>query len=340
MKYLLRIGVISVIIGSLLASCDMLPTGGGEDLESTRVAIAIQQTGLAMQQTQAAQPEQVETEIEVQPTYTPYPTYTAQIVEEPSPTPEPVVVNEPTPTQEVVSTISFEDWLEDVNILLYDDMFGEGEPLVIENALDGLGLGSNTTNVRDAMGDFLSNMNSAVNWDLIIVAAESRDSISGEYFDVIADQIDRESSFIFEVWYIDDIIHGRIQPVFQRCGITFHRDWQRAWNANLNDYLVYLLEPGDPLFSEPNIISMLIPYDVLWWGDAGDMLELIPGSDAVLMAGAQSKEHNSYGLIAECLDGQMIWQTFSTHDYKDQDMINLWQNYIYNTLRARFEKVN
>jgi hypothetical protein len=345
MKYYFRICIVGVIIGSLLASCDMLPTGGGEDLDSTRVAIAIQQTSLVMQQTQAAQSEQVEPEIEVQPTYTPYPTYTAQVeVEpvdvEPTATPEPAIVVEPTPTQEIVLTVSFEDWLEDVNILLYDDMFGAGEALVIENALDGLGLGDNTTNVRDAMGDFLSNMNSAVNWDLIIVAAESRDNISGEYFDVIADQIDRESSFIFEVWYIDDIIHGRIQPVFQRCGITFHRDWQRAWNANLNDYLVYLLEPGDPLFSEPNTISMLIPYDVLWWGDAGDMLELIPGSDAVMMAGAQSKEHSSYGLIAECMDGQMIWQTFSTHDYKDQDMINLWQNYIYNTLRARYEKIN
>ena len=339
MKYLYKICTIGIILGFLLASCDMLPTGAGEDLDSTRVAIAIQQTSLAMQQTQAVQPEPVEPEVEVQPTYTPYPTYTAQVeaepVEvEPSPTPE------PTPTEEVVSTISFDDWLADVNILLYDDMFGEGEPLVIENALDGLGLGDNTTNVRDAMGDFLSNMNSAVNWDLIIVAAESRDNISGEYFDVIADQIDRDSSFIFEVWYVDDIIHGRIQPVFQRCGITFHRDWQRPTNANLNEYLVYLLEPGDPLFSEPNTISMLIPYDVLWWGDAGDMLELIPGSDAVLMAGAQSKEHSSYGLIAECMDGQMIWQTFSTHDYKDQDMINLWQNYIFNTLNARYEKIN
>ncbi len=338
MKYKNRVSLAVVVFGCLLASCDLLTMGGNQDLESTQIAIAVQQTSLAMQQDQVEQPAQVEPEEQIQPTYTPYPTYTAQVVIEPTSTPEPAIVVEPTHTQEM--NISFEDWMEDVNILLYDDMYGAGEALVIENALDGLGLGDNTINVKDAMGDFLSNMNSAVNWDLIIVAAESRDNISGEYFDVIADQIDRESSFIFEVWYIDDIIHGRIQPVFQRCGITFHRDWQRAWNANLNDYLVYLLEPGDPLFSEPNIISMLIPYDVLWWGDAGDMLELIPGSDAVLMAGAQSKEHSSYGLIAECMDGQMIWQTFSTHDYRDQEMINLWQNYIHNTLQARYEKIN
>lgn len=341
MRNYFKICLLVIAFGCLLVSCDMLPAGGNNDLNSTQVAIAIQQTSLAMQQTEVGQSEQIEPEIEVQPTYTPYPTYTAQVEAEPVVVEStPTLAPEPTNTQQVISVVPFEDWLEDVNILLYDDMYGEGEPLVVENALDGLGLGDNTTNVRDAMGDFLSNMNSAVNWDLIIVAAESRNNISGEYFDVIADQIDRDSSFIFEVWYVDDIIHGRIQPVFQRCGITFHRDWQRATNANLNEYLVYLLEPGDPLFSEPNIISMLIPYDVLWWGDAGDMLELIPGSDAVMMAGAQSKEHNSYGLIAECMDGQMIWQTFSTHDYKDQDMINLWQNYIYNTLRARYEKIN
>ena len=341
MRNYIKISLLAVVLGCLLASCDMLAAGGNEDLNNTQVAVAIQQTTIAMQQTEVAQSAPIEPEIEVQPTYTPYPTFTAQvvaepIVDDPTPTSEP----EPTATEEVVSEVPFEDWLEDVNILLYDDMYGEGEPLVVENALDGLGLGDNTKNVHDAMGDLLSNMNSPVDWDLIIVAAESRRSISGEYFDVIAEQIDRGSSFIFEVWYVDDIIHGRIQPVFQRCGITLHRDWQRPNNGNLNEYLVYLLEPGDPLFSEPNIISMLIPYDVLWWSDAGDMLELIPGSDAVMMAGAQSKEHSSYGLIAECMDGQMIWQTFSTHDYKGQEMINLWQNYIYNTLRARYEKIN
>jgi len=183
-------------------------------------------------------------------------------------------------------------------------------------------------------------MNSSTNWDLIIVGAENRDNISGEYFDVISTEIDRGSSFIIEVWYVDDISSGRIQPVFQRCGITFHRDWQRAWNSNLNDYLVYLLEPDNLLFSEPNAISMLIPYDTLWTGDVGDMLKINTGSDADLLGGAQAKDHSAYGLITECLDGQMIWQTFSTHDYKTQDMINLWQNYIYNTLRARYEHLD
>jgi hypothetical protein len=192
--------------------------------------------------------------------------------------------------------------------------------------------------VGDAMGDLLTNLNSSTQWDLIIVAAESRSAISGEYFDVLIDQIDRGSAMILEIWYIDDIAQGRIQPVMQRCGISFQRDWWRDNKADLNDYLVYLLEPDDPMFSQPNAMSMLIPSgSFLWVGDIGDLLEINAGSDAVLLGGAQKKQYDSYGAIAECLDGRMVWQTFSTHDYKYQDMINMWQNYIYNTLLARYE---
>ncbi len=322
--------VALLILGMVLASCD-LPSGSDPSLDNTRVALAIQQTSLAMEQTSAAQNSQpaATPETVAQPTYTAYPTFTSQAVEEP---PE----EEPEPTED--PTVSFDDWLDDVDILLYDDMFGLGESPIIENAIDGLGLGSNTKNVGGAMGDFLSNMNSATKWDLIIVAAESRDAISGEYFDVLADQIDRGTSIIIEIWYIDDISQGRIQPVMQRCGISFFRDWWRDIGDNVVDFVVYLLDQDDPMFSQPNTIQMLVPSrSYIWVYDIGDMLEINAGSDAILLGGTQPKQYSSYGAIAECLDGRMVWQTFSTHDYQYQDMINLWQNYIHNTLLARYE---
>ncbi len=344
MKRIIFTSTILLILSVMVVSCQM-PSGTDQGLEETRVALAIQQTGMAMEQTNAAQAQVVQPsatpEPTLQPTYTPYPTYTSQPeVEQPTEEPpeQPPVQPSPTATEEQAPSVTFDEWMEDVDILLYDDMYGLGFTTIIENAVDGLGLGSNTKNVGGAMGDLLSNLNSATDWDLIIIGAESRDSISGEYFDVIADQMDDGTSFIIEIWYIDEISFGRIQPVMQRCGINFHRDWWRPQNADLNDYLIYLLEPQDPLFSEPNTISMLIPsINYMWWADIGDLLEINAGSDAVLMAGALPKEHSSYGAIAECLDGRMIWQTFSTHDYKYQDMINLWQNYIYNTLEARYE---
>ena len=320
----LTLGML-MILG--LVSCS-LPGGTDPDLQNTMVALGVQQTSMALEQTRAVDSAVTEEPQVIQPTYTPYPTYTSQAAE---------VVTEEVATEEYVPALTFEDWMSEANILVYDDMYGMGDTPVIENALDGLGLGRNVTIVGSNIGDFLSEMNSGMSWDLIVVASEARGQVQGEIFDVLAMEIDSGSSVVLETWYIDKIFNGRIQPVMQRCGITFHQDWWRDYNDDLNNYLIYLLETGDPLFSQPNVVSMLIPYDVLWYGDAGDTVELISGSDAVLMAGRLPKEHNSYGLIAECLDGQMVWQTFSTHDYKDQDMINLWQNYIYNTLLARFD---
>jgi hypothetical protein len=333
-----------MVLGALLTSCDrLLPSSSGsEELEGTRVALAIQQTSMAVEQTRLAEAEPAAPVVEPPslPTFTPYLTYTQAVVVEP-PTPEAteVVIEQPTATEPVVEpkpTQTFEDWLMSVKILLYDDMYGSGDAKVIQNAVDGLGLGRNTTHVNDAMGDLLTNMNSATQWDLIVIGAESRVNISGEYFDALSEQMDRGTGIVLELWYIDDVAFGRIQPVMQRCGLAFHRDWWRETFSDLNAYLVYLLDPTHPLFSEPNLISMLIPYDVLWYGDVGDLLKIVPGSDGVLLGGTQQKEHSAYGVIAECMEGRMIWQTFSTHDYKTQDMINLWQNYIMHVLKARY----
>jgi hypothetical protein len=331
--------LVFLVLSLLLGSCSILSFSNDTSMESTQVALAIQQTSLAMSQAEqnGGEVQPVEAQPQVQPTYTPYPTYTSEVVV--APTAEPPPVEEPEATEEPAPAMSFEDWMKEADILVYDAMYGRGDTEIILTAIEGLGLGRNVKHVGDAIGDFISEMNSAMEWDLIIVGSEFRSQVQGEVFDVLVTQIDRGSAVILETWYIDQVYNGRIRPVMQRCGITFHQDWWRDNNANLNTYLIYLLEPGDPLFSQPNMISMLIPYDVRWIDDVGDTVETIPGSGAVLLAGRLPKEYDSYGLITECLDGRMVWQTFSTHDYKDQEMINLWQNYIYNTLKARYDSI-
>jgi len=349
MKRKLVLIIIVLMFSLLLGSCSELLGGisSNQGLEGTQVALAIQQTSLAMNQTLAAQPREIATqgpvviqEQAIQPTYTPYPTYTVQALEPPAV--EPPAVEPPEmdpPSEELLSTDSFEEWMTGANILVYDAMWGRDTP-VIENAIEALGLGRNTINVRDAVGDFLSNMNSATKWDLVIVGSEWRSLVQGEVFDVIVSQLDRGSSIVFETWYIDQVYNGRVAPILSRCGIEFHKDWLRSeWNYNANDYLVYLLEPDDPVLYQPNPISMLIPYDIRWVDDVGDTVELVAGSDATLLAGRLPKEFNSYGLMVKCMDGRLIWQTFSTHDYKDQEMTNLWANYIYNALLARYEYI-
>lgn len=327
-RLLILLGVLVIV--PILLACSLLNSfsNDNQDLESTRVALEIQQTSIAIEQTSKAQvePTLAETEPPAQPTDV---EPTAVILEQPTPI---VAVTE----TETETPKTFEEWLKDVRILYYDDMFGSGQPMVIQDAIDGLRLARNTTNVHDAMGNLLSNLNSATDWDLVIIGAESRDNISGEYFDALDIQLDRGASIILEIWYIDDVTYGRIQTLMQRCGIAFQEDWQRDIDDNLNLYVVYLLDPEHPLFAEPNTISMLTPYGVIWYGDAGDFLKVKPDSEARLLGGILPKDASKFGLLAECLEGRMIWQTFSTHDYKTQAMTDLWQNYIMYTLNARY----
>ncbi|HTP02521.1 MAG TPA: hypothetical protein VMJ64_14195 [Anaerolineales bacterium] len=41
-------------------------------------------------------------------------------------------------------------------------------------------------------------------------------------------------------------------------------------------------------------------------------------------------------MLASCYDGRVILQTFSDHDYRQEEIIALWQNYIHYTLKNHF----
>ena len=61
-------------------------------------------------------------------------------------------------------------------------------------------------------------------------------------------------------------------------------------------------------------------------------------SDNVILAGLQSDDADNYGLLTSCLDGRMILQTLSTHDYSIYETNMLWQNMIYYTLDHYFNQ--
>jgi hypothetical protein len=96
---------------------------------------------------------------------------------------------------------------------------------------------------------------------------------------------------------------------------------------------------GDhPIFNEPNTgirwtnIATLGPT-----GDLGDYIKLSgKREDAELLLGADATEKNSKGVLALCHDGKFIIQTFHTHNLAYDEAIPLWQNYIYNTLKAKY----
>lgn len=336
-----RMLMILVVISMVSFACSL--PGSTEQMEkekdllATQSALSVEQTVMAMKQaTDAAQPQQP---AQQQPAQQDPPAAAPTDPPPPTNTPEPQPTDAPTATP----TPDFEAWKETANILVYEDMKGNFAFLPrVDQALDALGLrGANVVRVGDAQGNFLRELNTGRGWDLVIVAGESRQAPTGEFWDVIGELVIQDDvALIAEVWDMDSYYIGKISPLLSRCGITLFRDWERNPMAfDIYDYSIYWLEPQHPVFTQPNVVEPLLVTSLTWDWDVGDLIKL-KGGDAEIIAGTQKKEYSSYGLITTCMEGRVLWQTFSTHDYGADDTIALWQNYIEYTLRARFEKIN
>jgi hypothetical protein len=273
--------------------------GPVQPVDATKVALEVQATSAAAQLTQQAEQ------------------------------PNPPVVEPPPADNPAAPAQDFKARMKNAKILVYEDTPGIG--LWISDALNGLGL--KYIHVGDALGRFMENLNSPVQWDLIIVGAESKTKVQGEFWDVIGEKISRDNTAVIaEIWYIDLLGSGRLKPVMSNCGIQFQRDWPLAES-------IYWLDSSHPLFSDPNNAMPLINYSRYWQWQAGDLIRLSPGSNATLLAGTFQKRKSDYGVMATCHDGRVVFQTFSNHDYHQDQIIHLWQNYITYTLKNRFAVV-
>ncbi len=281
--------------------------------DATKIALEIQATALSAQVTEMAQSPTASA--------TPIPA-TVEVSSPPAPSETPASTEIiPTPTAD------FDAWLKkDAKILVYEDTQNIG--LWIRDALDGMNL--KYTHVGDSLGTFMENLNSGIAWDLIIVGAESKTSVQGEFWDVISERVSRNNTaLIAEVWYLDLLGEGRIKPLLTGCGVRFQRDWPLAES-------IYWLQSDQPVFNTPNTSMPLIHYNIYWNAQAGDLIKLAPGSKATLLAGTFQKQKSDYGVLATCYEGRVILQTFSNHDYRRDEIMLLWQNYVYNTLKNRF----
>jgi hypothetical protein len=290
------------------------PTVVQQQVDATKIALEIQSTLMAEQLTQNAE----------QPTAEPPAIPTQEPTQEPtqSQPDTPVPSTQPVPTPEA----DIEERMKTAKILVYEDTQDIG--LWIRDALDGMGL--TYTHIGDRSGDFMSQLNSSTQWDLIIVGAEAKTKVQGEFWDVIVERVSqKDTALIAEVWYLDRLGEGRIKSLLTGCGVRFQRDWDLAES-------IYWLQSDHPVFSEPNGTVALIHYNQYWWTQAGDLIKLSPGSNATLLAGTFQKQKSDYGVLATCYDGRVILQTFSNHDYRYNEIIPLWQNYVYHTLKNHF----
>jgi len=310
------------------ATLQALQVEQAAQLQATQNALAVQATLLAEQQaaqqsTQAA----MLAAAEAQPTAPPPATLAP---------PEPATA-EPAPTQPAATpTPDMDALIKDAKILLFEDVAGYYElTRWVRDALDSKGY--RYTDVGDAVGNFKAEILSGKEWDLIIVAAEARSGFRGELFEYLSDQVNKDTAVIIETWYLDQMALGPISDITSNCGVRFQKDWM---DPDRDSRSIVWLDPEHPLFHAPNEGFSLVHYSPYWEGDAGDMIMYRSGGgEGEILAGLYTWEKGKYGMLASCNEGRVILQTFSTHDYRKSDMTDLWQNYVYYTLKNHFLKL-
>lgn len=337
-KVWLTLAIILVLV--LTLSCS-LASGTDVSVQQTLAALAVQQTILAQQSGQnqqaTAQAEQAtQVAMEVQATLMAQQgTQMAQPTAQPPP---PEVVVSPPPLQPATSpepAVDLDELIKSAKILLYEDMAGTGQLELVQEALD---MGGYTyKDDGSAMGWFKEDLLSGTKWNLIIAASERRTSIQGEFFVYLMDYINKGTAIIIEHWAIDDISQGKIAPVMAKCGVAMYRDWFVPFGIQPN-LSVWFLKPDHPLFQDPNHGMSLRNFGNFWntSQDKGDLLKLTGSGDAELLAGTIATSKSDHGTLVSCMGGRLIIQTHSSHEYSRADITNLYQNYIYYTLKNHF----
>ncbi|HMN15860.1 MAG TPA: hypothetical protein PKD55_26380, partial [Bellilinea sp.] len=247
-----------------------------------------------------------------------------------------VTLSEATASPEVAPVLhnpsfDMERAIKSARILLFEDMFASRHLRYVKEALDREDYFYQ--DVGSAKGWFKSLLLSPVDWDLVIAAAEARRDFGGEFFEYLDQQVERGSSVIVEYWDWDAAPNGKAQLLLERCGVSFQSDWFEP------DMRVFFwLSPEQPIFNEPNLIpGNLGNAAALWSGDVGDLFRLDEvDSSAVLLAGTNPQFRNDHAILVSCMDGRVILQGFSSHEYAKENVIALWQNYVYQALKNRF----
>ena len=323
--------LLAALIGLQLSCNYLLRQSGEQSVQGTLAALYAQQT--ALDETLAAF-----TEAAIELSATPgfqstleanLTTGTAQAVllstlsSQPlaSPTPQPVQIDERT--------------LKSAKILLFEDMSASRYIRIAKEALDQDGYFYQ--DVGSAKGWFKTQLNSLVEWDLVIAAAEADREFGGEFFEYLGDQLDKGAAVILENWDLDLAPNGKAGQILRRCGVRLQSDW---YEPELR--AIFWLASDDPILNQPNDIPPSLRNAArVWSGDLGDLLEVDPkladnGGNPTPLAGINPNWKKSHATLVACLDGQLIIQTFRTHEYHHDDMLILWKNYVYNALSSHF----
>ncbi len=354
---------IQILIGAILlfgllflVGCSLVPISKDEAAKLTQVREAeidvnVKQTLLAQQQIDLNL-EQTQQVGSITSTPSPPPDAATQ----PENPPEPQS-NPPDQTTEVppsgeatpipIDQDAFKAWTSNAKILLYEDMTARTDTVrYVKTTLDEMGL--KYKDDGSAYGWFLDDIKNGPSgggvWDLVIIATEDKAGLKGSFFDGILKTIDQGSSVIFETWYLDNVFRTAASGLLTRCGVEFENNWVRIPPSRA---ALFNLNPNNQIMNFPNKTLNFSQTTNYWWDpegkisyDVGDLIKLSPQSKATLLLGTIASSEASHGTSAVCMDGKLIFQTFSSHVLNFDVMGPLWENYITHSLLTRFSNLN
>jgi hypothetical protein len=244
-----------------------------------------------------------------------------------NPPPAPTAIPAPTEVP-AVPTVDVEAKIKAAKVLLYEDTDEIGIGQWIEQAVQGTGL--TYVQTGSYSGHFMEQLNSGKPYDLIIVGAENHRSITGEFWNVINTRLVRDkAALIVEIWYLKTEEIGPISQILGPCGVRYRKQYDQADS-------IYWWQPTSEIFNVPNQMLPLVHFNRYWNFAAGDKLMAGGGGDTTFLAGMSSMPDSGEGVLASCFQGRVIVQTFCNHDYRQDEIVSLWQNYIHYTLKNHF----
>jgi hypothetical protein len=342
--------IASVMVIMMLAGCENLVDDSSK--EATRTALSSQQTEVAEKLLKDEEPSSEDRQ-STQTARSQLGGQDSSMESKPRMSEEPDRVEpteteaiEPTDTLEPTKSIDFETWEKSAKILLFEDMIGHtNTPRYVKETLDQMGLSYKDDGSAKGwlQEDLVGGPPGGGTWDLVIIAAESKTGVQGEFFQYVLDAIDLGSSVIMEVWYLNMTYNGTASTLLERCGIEYQNNWEKV---PPNGMVMFPRNSQNPILHEPNELTFTKVIDY-WWDpsgektyDIGDRVQLGSGGDAELLVGTHPTYPNSHATLTVCMDGQLILQTFSSHQLSLETMVAAWENYIHHALKTRYKNQN
>ncbi len=319
--------ILLACLNLMVIGCQIQPTHQ-EDLSATQAALQTSIAGLNSQIEQNAQNTAISL-ARAEQTLQAQQTLVSTLRHEATPPAATPALETITPSPS--SSLSQGSRVKEAKILLYESMSGQRiygiYPIrYIRQALDFAGI--TYVDVGSAQGWFYDKLVSSEEWDLIIASSEANSSIQGEFAKLLFQRVQKGSALILEIWDLDQVRSGEIRHLLELCGVEFYADLR-----DLQSLAMFPLIPDHPVFNVPNQGIRLNNTSLFWYEDNGDLLKISENGAARLLAGTLPERQNDHGVIAECLGGRMILQSFRSHDLALLDSQALWQNYVYYVLR-------